>query len=52
MHCPVCDLEMTVMREDVSLSANDQKYDRRIYKCVKDDVWTTVEIPKKILVSV
>lgn len=47
MHCPLCDLEMTVMRKDVSFNTNNVQYIRKIYKCITDDVWITTEIPKK-----
>lgn len=47
MHCPKCDVEMTIMREDISfLAGGDKQYKRIIYKCVEDDIWLTVEVPK------
>jgi len=39
---------MKLIKKDTSInSKNKKKYTRTIYYCVKDDVWTGIEVPKK-----
>lgn len=49
MKCPKCKGEMEVTRKFETLDArNEKKYERLVYVCQSDDVWVTVEIPKKL----
>ena len=51
MEWPSCQQIMTLLKQDESTNqANGKKYNRVIYLCPKDDVWITIEIPKKVLV--
>lgn len=48
MNCTVCGKKLEKIREDESVNANTKSlYLRTIYHCKTDDVWVTVEIPKK-----
>ena len=39
---------MKIVKKDTSLDPkNKKKYARTVYRCLKDDVWTGVEVPKK-----
>lgn len=48
MICPVCEKEMVLKSADSSFNFDKKpkkKYDRKVYWCVKDDVWINLEIP-------
>ena len=46
MKCPTCNTMMELVKKDASSNANNErKYDRYLYKCEKDDVRVSVEIP-------
>ena len=48
MQCPVCHKEMTVNQKDTSTNfKNSQEYSRTVYLCPSDDVWISIEIPRR-----
>lgn len=48
MKCPVCEKDMTMMKQDTSRSKlQEKRYDRTIYGCQDDDAWVTVEVPQR-----
>jgi hypothetical protein len=48
MECPICYQKMNLMSQDIS-EQNGKSYDRKVYFCLKDDVWVTVESPRKLI---
>ncbi len=45
--CPHCNSLMELQREEVSNDQNTRIYRRRIFHCNNDDVWISIETPKK-----
>lgn len=36
---------MHIAKEDVNIVSRKQRYDRIAYRCVREDIWVTVETP-------
>ena len=48
MQCPKCEKEMNLERSDTSHNFDtNEKYDRKVFKCEVDNIWITIETPKK-----
>lgn len=49
MKCPKCDNEMNIKKQDISHNPeNNQRYSRNVHWCEQDDIWISLEIPKKV----
>jgi len=46
MKCVKCKKEME-KSSDTSFGRGEKEYSRTIYVCKEDDIWVTIEIPKK-----
>jgi hypothetical protein len=52
MHCPICNEEMTLWKEELASnkkSDSNVTYLRRRYRCKKDDVWGRLEVPTGVI---
>ena len=52
IECAIIGLQtMKKIRQDISYNqpnAKNKEYDRTVYQCIVDDVWATIEVPKKL----
>ena len=47
MECPTCHKGMRLVTKDTSTGERRKRYDRKVFRCTKDDSWATIEIPQE-----